>query len=721
VSPSTTKSIHQIVGIGFPLGLSLSGIFVLACRTVGIHSIPTWILALALPTALSGFALFHASCRPVGRDTKRQSINEIQLLVIFPIALLSIYSQRTTVFLALVIGLNLISHLSLGFQSHVPSNLIIYRTIAVFIISAIVTKILFSDGAELFYLASRLGADPLADAAMSKSVSMWGYSDNSFMAGTKNLGYQFAFMMTGLLSSLTPLHEIWIVALVAPFCGLMAIFSSSIHLARKLVLPAQQVSVGILGLALVLQASFPDPFLLTQWPKANNVLGVLLVLLFIHIYISWLDDYKIKVVPVLLVVFFCITITKPQHAMYVIVFTTMHGFIIFTKRKSFRLLYEGFFVSIGLAGTFLVASSFYFSSHGSQEQMRLNFSLYWVTSGLIVFAIRGFVPILSRAKETSDLVKTLRFSAVCSLLVSLLIVAAYDGVNNLNYMFFAALPLIVIINLDFVLTCINKLKMRISYFHTIFVVSAFPAIIFSFSRSVLDTRVTASERFRWLQSLYNSNSLLVYVFLFGASIAVLIVSIVIFGKLEGKRIPISGAVMTVASLAMGSGLFLNQIFDSKIQHAIYGTRSETNDLISKDLFEVAMFLRDHSDDRDVVASNTLCQSAAVALGPTPSPTDRNCWSRNTFAFVSGIASRRNMIDAPIIGTIGSQLSVDAAKRYNVTVQFGSKPTNALLNDLRNYNVRWFVFVNSHLSVNDIDRFGNVRFTNDEYTLLQLNL
>jgi hypothetical protein len=47
-----TETFYELVGIGFPIGASLTALIVLITRTLGIYAVPTWLCALILPVLI---------------------------------------------------------------------------------------------------------------------------------------------------------------------------------------------------------------------------------------------------------------------------------------------------------------------------------------------------------------------------------------------------------------------------------------------------------------------------------------------------------------------------------------------------------------------------------------------------------------------------------------------------------------------------------------------
>jgi hypothetical protein len=136
--------------------------------------------------------------------------------------------------------------------------------------------------------------------------------------------------------------------------------------------------------------------------------------------------------------------------------------------------------------------------------------------------------------------------------------------------------------------------------------------------------------------------------------------------------------------------------------------------------QVGTWLNQNTDSEEVIATNHYCQ-IRVEVGQRAPIQPEDCRQQNMVAWISAIAHRRMLLEAPNVSVLGpgSPLSKIDSERYNLSLDFAQHPNKLLLTKLKSYGVSWFVLKNDWISITNWSNFGVIEFKNDDYTVLRL--
>ncbi|CAB4611857.1 unannotated protein [freshwater metagenome] len=121
------------------------------------------------------------------------------------------------------------------------------------------------------------------------------------------------------------------------------------------------------------------------------------------------------------------------------------------------------------------------------------------------------------------------------------------------------------------------------------------------------------------------------------------------------------------------------------------------------------WLRNNSDDDDVVATNRYCSTASDVP-----PSCLAMWS-----LTSAITGRQMLSEGSWTVNIISGMEDEAEKRRNLVENFVNDPTNESKELLLGYGVRWVVADFAVTNARSWDEFAEVRFKNKAGAILQL--
>jgi len=168
-----------------------------------------------------------------------------------------------------------------------------------------------------------------------------------------------------------------------------------------------------------------------------------------------------------------------------------------------------------------------------------------------------------------------------------------------------------------------------------------------------------------------------------------------------------------------SGFFLGQSFRAVIPQELYDAGSFHSEIISGDRKVALLWLRENSDQMDIVATNAMCNELTTPDGPTPRFQSSDCYVRNIHVWVSALSYRRVLIEAPIFGTIGSSMSQIGSERYNASLNFANLKRADAYRFLREHGVSWFVIDKDNTLLRDWLPLAQIRFENNTVAVLEL--
>ena len=194
-----------------------------------------------------------------------------------------------------------------------------------------------------------------------------------------------------------------------------------------------------------------------------------------------------------------------------------------------------------------------------------------------------------------------------------------------------------------------------------------------------------------------------------ACLCVVLISIV---KRSDNTFKTSRAFAALLLVAAVGSYFANagDYFD-KGAWAARNVRFESADVISgsNQYRKLLLWLRDHSDQKDIVATNRYCSTSTET-----SPGCRAMWS-----LTSAITGRQMLSEGTWTTNIISGFEDEAEKRRNLVENFVHLPTKQARALLSDYGVRWVVADYAVTSARSWGEFAEVRFENKAGAILEL--
>jgi hypothetical protein len=165
-------------------------------------------------------------------------------------------------------------------------------------------------------------------------------------------------------------------------------------------------------------------------------------------------------------------------------------------------------------------------------------------------------------------------------------------------------------------------------------------------------------------------------------------------------------VSTVGSYFANAGDFY-----SKGQWAARNVRVEPADVISgsNQYRNLLLWLRDNSDQKDVIATNRYC-----SIATEPPPGCRAIWS-----LTSAITGRQMLSEGTWTTNIISGFEDEAEKRRSLVENFVNLPTKQTRALLSDYGVRWVIADYAVTNSRSWGEFAEVRFENKAGAILEL--
>ena len=165
-------------------------------------------------------------------------------------------------------------------------------------------------------------------------------------------------------------------------------------------------------------------------------------------------------------------------------------------------------------------------------------------------------------------------------------------------------------------------------------------------------------------------------------------------------------VATVGSYYANAGDFF-----SKGVWAARNVRFESADVISgsNQYRKLLLWLRDNSDQKDIVATNRYCSTSTE-----PPPGCRAMWS-----LTSAITGRQMLSEGTWTVNIISGFEDESEKRRNLVENFVDEASDQGRFALLNYGVRWVVADYAVTNARSWGEFAEVRFENKAGAILEL--
>ena len=174
----------------------------------------------------------------------------------------------------------------------------------------------------------------------------------------------------------------------------------------------------------------------------------------------------------------------------------------------------------------------------------------------------------------------------------------------------------------------------------------------------------------------------------------------------------SGIVILIISLnsqwISNQQQFLNEVTSSTHNDFMLGT---TEDI------QIGKSISSMTPEDAIIASNYFCDEPCDISNYSPNRAD---WSVGGEAmFLSVYSQRRFLVTGYGYMWQNVPPSQDVIKRMDISLRFGSQPSEETLRELLAYNVAYYVVDKTMTEINDWSQFGSIISSNNRFVLLQL--
>jgi hypothetical protein len=718
-------NLFELIGIGFPIGASLSAAFILAVRTLGFTSAPTALLALCLPIAsLLTLAIRKVSIKPENKLTPHR---ELIAICLAPLIYLSSWSKYTLISLTLTVlllFLGKIIHVFAGISNlRMRKSFYLVTIILPLICAVVINGLLNPFDSSFTNLVQTAGADVLHDAAQSFGYGRYGFLDFVGQAGIGRKNYPLAFIISGVFSDLINMPRLPVAAISIQVVAGLSLTMLFVAIARKFF--ATRIPMGLLITLLFAQASFPSPFLTGEYAKVNNLFGLILLLLAIY---TLLNSFKLADQSHLIVVFglFCLlVITKPHHALTLLIFVCARVLIALVARHKHVGLKAHVVLSLFMLFTFYFATETILQVEGALQPIAFSLSPYWLFTGIALIIGRGLASYLFWRKETdNDFIHEFRIAALICFLTSLFLTTVFDGSNNFNYLISASLLLVALVNVKVISDAFSFLfvlkNQKAVWVGSITFISG---ILLYVGYALFNLHIIRTSHKSLLRLLFGEDIPMVPVFLLICCISGSL--LILYHSFRGSSfLELARSTTVVISVVLNLGLFVGNTVHNPIKIMFYELNESRNDFIRSDNVAAAIWIEQNSDVDDIVATNTLCpgvvEAGDLTLGTIGSENQSlECFERNTNMFVAAVTSRRLLIEAPIFGPSGYSLTPETSRRYNLIYELSTDPTAATIMSFRELGVSWLLIDQGGMNSFDWRSLATLRFSVGETIVLSI--
>ncbi len=551
--------------------------------------------------------------------------------------------------------------------------------------------------------------DQMYDEVLAWS-SLENISTNPFYADTKLNTYFLTNIWAGDLSSLTTSSPFVVTALFGIAIGSISVFAILYSTILDLFKDTTSALVGLIMVAV--STTFPNSWQFVTALRIQNVLGLSWLFFFVFL-LNLSFTYKTRSSFLLLtIVFGALSLGKTPYSAVALGIAIWFFIFNYVRNKQVSI-YLLIHTCISLIIFFYLNLSFL---SGSEDfgKVNIKFSMSWLVYGLIptiVFLISRTAIFRIQNKDLrsdqKNLVDSIRLITVLILIGSLIIES-----GGYFHLITAAISMSTIVSAGFIG---NKLR-DCDDNHRRALLTGFSLLgaSISFLYSVSSVRLSNSN-IKLVVSFVSREGLLTISFF------CLLLTLIIWKRRKFVDLKVFGfySLLVLATFSSGIGIYFGSVLGSYASSSRYDVKSYSASLLSSEIQDAALWLRNNSDPKDVFATNYICDSQTIPSGKTPNEVPL-CWQQNTQALISSISQRTAFIESPLFGTVGSSVNAEESERYNLSINFPKFADCSLARQLSGANVGWFIMDRTKFSVGKFCPLTNTVFVNSSTIILKLD-
>jgi hypothetical protein len=703
-----TYSTLELFGVGISFGTIVPAISGFLLRTFfNIPSICGFVVLIAL--ALS----------TVDRSRRNRTVAVVPspelLASILPISAAAAFAEfNHTTYLFV-----LISVIGLFFCKKIENWLVSFHAISIkvtyfliFSISACTTR-LVDNQFQISSWRTIVGIDQIFDQSQAASIARYGFTDNFFVAGARMPGHTLTHAWAGIAQIITD-SPVFMVSGAAGVLfgnlGVSALIGGIVYRWTK------KISVVVASLLIwTFQASLIDQYHVAANPRVSNSISLLWFAFGWFLLIEFRENRIRRPMIFLPVLLAAIGFGKFHWIVYILATIGIVSIVDLIKTKSKQFIPLILLTALMFSFVYLV----FMRGMNAYSEPVFKFFPYIFFGHVAVVLLRGFAFTDCQPNESS---RTIKQATIFGSFVFIPLISITGGNNMEGYFFICSLVLISIYqgaNLEIAWRELPHARPISRFVVPVVFISV---LFFSLLRFVFFLRIQSSTKFPLLKfvivDIPADLVVLILVFFF------FFVTCFLSSRNTSTANPLTKrsaiAILVVLCFTANCASFISQTVRPYMPVYIYGKGGEVVPKLSDNEIQVGIWLNQNTEAEDIVATNNYCQ-IRVQVGHRTPIKPEDCRQQNMIAWISAIAHRRMLLEAPIISVLGpgSPLSEIDSDRYNLSLDFAQHPNHQLLTKLKSYGVSWFVFNNDWTPTTNWINFGVVEFKNDDYTVLRL--
>ena len=725
VSRLTEKSLIELIGGGIAIGTIIPAAITLLLRQLGLFVVPS---VMAFPLVTLGLAYF--TNRGSKSKTLAPSVNDFKIGA----SIIGLTAISTLGWTPKVLPFCIVFGICLSLYGYFTRNNYAlerdkdFGQISIVLVSitsfATLVQVVY---AELLYKSNALwvwvGGDQIFDESISWSTQLFAFRDNPTLSGTRLFGYVLTNVIAGEISALANSSPFivtsGVMVLIAIIGSLSIVYSLSYRLFKS------KTTALIAMFLLVVQATLPEPWTLTEAFRIQNVLGLTWVLFLVTCIYDWIrSELKYGLVIVFLVSV-AVTLGKAQFIVLLIAVVLGLNLLQLLTRTQVPFIGKLRLLPVIMIPVFIIIYKYVLIIPGGTTSF-ISPTLLWPFMGTALILICTRFLLFRRPTEFGDQsTHHLHLFANFTTVIAISMYVLFQGSNGTHYLISAALAISSVTASGIVKRSIDQFDMKKS--SAVFGLAFLGGALVSFGYYVLHIHFIRTPVVGVLNGIAKwitaENQYLLP--LLSVIIISLVCSIFFIRSLDQHPrsvLPIMKyltSILILVAVGTNSGFFLGQSFRHVTEHEIYDVGSEVPAVLSSDRKVALSWLRENSGQFDTVATNAMCNELTTPDSPTPRVQSLDCYVRNTHAWVSALSHRRVLIEAPIFSINSSTMSQMGSERYNASLNFANLKSADAYRFLREHGVNWFVIDKDNTMLRDWLPLAQTRFENNTVAILEL--
>jgi hypothetical protein len=725
ISRFTEKSMIELLGGGIAIGTIIPAAMTLFLRQLGLFVVPS-VIVFPLVTLGLAYLISHRSksktLSPSASDFKIGAF----IICLTAISILG-WTPKVLPF-CIVFGICLSLYCYFARNSYAIERDKDFWRISIALISitsfSVFIQALY---AELLYKSNALwvwvGMDQILDESVSWSLQLFAYRDNPTLSGTRLGGYFLTNVIAGELSALANSSPFivtsGIMVLIAIIGALSIVYSLSFRLFKS------KTTAIIAMFLLVVQATLPESWTLTEAFRIQNVLGLTWFLFLVICIYDWIHSELQYGLVIVGLVSIAVTLGKAQFVGLLIAVVLALNLLQLMTRTQVPFIGKLRLLPVIMIPVFVIIYKYVLLIPKGSTSITSP-TLLWLFMGPAFILICTRFLLLRRPAEFGDhAAHHLHLFANFTTVIAISMYVFFQGSIGSHYLIAPALAISAVAASGIVKRSIDQFGRKnasavlgLAFLGGALVSFGYYVLHIHFVRTGDGGVLNGMAKWIFAENQYLLPLQTVIIVGFICSIP-LIRSLDRHQRSVVRVFKYLTSIFILVAVGTNSGFFLGQSFRHVIPHELYDAGSLHSAIISSDRKVALSWLRENSGQFDIVATNAMCNELTTPDSPTPIAQSLDCNIRNVHVWVSALSHRRVLIEAPIFGTIGYTMSEMGAERYNASLNFANLKSSEAFGFLREHGVSWFVIDKDNTLLRDWLPLARIRFENNTVAVLEL--